>query len=498
MPIEGMREQVARLVERAGGRRRAAILGAGVGMVLAILGLSWWATAPEWVPAYTGVPLESVSEMTDRLDGAKVPYRLENGGQDVLVTTADLARARVALAQGGLPGGGRPGLELFDQPSWGMTDFTQRINYRRALEGELERTIGEMRGVESAKVHLAIEAAASFRSEQRPGEASVVLKLRGGEEPERAVVRGIQSLVASSVGGVEAERVAVLDDAGRLLSTPAGDGSLSALSNRQLEVQREVERHLEDKAAALLAQALGPGNARVEVAAEINFDRVERTRESVDPDGQVTASEQTSEIVPGAQGGAGSRTAATTYDNSRQMETFSGAVGGVRRLTVAVLVNDATGEGGAAQPRPEAEVQRIQTLVERAVGFDARRGDQVSVVSMAFARAPTETGGAVDAWGLVHELWRPAVTLLALLLAFVVAMRLVKALRPQAAEAGTVAAAPAVAALPAAEEEVEAYVPPVPRVPALPTMRDRVETAVSERPEVAARVIRSMLQESGA
>lgn len=502
-----MQEKLEQLIERVGGRRRAGILGAGVGAVLLILGLSWWATAPEWVPAFSGLPLESVGEVTKRLDEAKVAYRLEGNGTEIRVASTDLARARVILAEGGLPASGRPGLELFDQPSWGMTDFTQRINYRRALEGELERTVGKMRGVESAQVHLAIQESSSFRRQEGPGEASVVLRLRGGQAPDQEVVRGVQHLVASSVGGLESGNVTILDDAGRLLSAPNEPGSLAALTHRQLEMQREVERHLEGKAGELLAQILGPGNARVEVSAEINFDRVERTMESVDPEGQVSSNEQVSEIIPGPQGGAGSRTASTTYDNSRKLETFSGSVGGVRRLTVAVLVNDLAGVAPAGETpakRAPEEVAQIQTLVERAVGFDAERGDQVSVVSMPFTSGKVETGGGMgmNAWDLAHEFHKPVLTLIALLLAFFVALRVIRTLRPESTEVAVLPARDVVEALPPEGAEVLQEVPvaeeplPAPVIaPALPSSRQRVEMLIEAQPEVAVRLVRGWLQE---
>src|SRR5918912_2929763 len=166
-----MTESLQPLLEKVGGARRAMIIAVGVGSVALIFGLSRWATAPEWVPAYTGVPLEMVGKMTDKLDQAGIKYRLERGGADVMVATGDLARARVVLAREGLPAAGRPGLELFDQPSWGMTDFTQRVNYRRALEGELERTISKMRGIESAQVHLVLHETDGFAAAERPTEA---------------------------------------------------------------------------------------------------------------------------------------------------------------------------------------------------------------------------------------------------------------------------------------------------------------------------------------
>src|SRR3954452_10863459 len=173
-----MSDSLSSLFDRVGGVRRALIIVVGLVAVGLIFGVAQWAAAPTWVPAFTGIPLESVSSMTDKLDQAAVKYKLDRGGSDILVAASDLARARVALAKGGLPTAGRPGMELFDQPSWGMTDFTQRINYRRALEGELERTIGKMRGIESAQVHLVMHETDGFAAQARPTEASVVLKTK--------------------------------------------------------------------------------------------------------------------------------------------------------------------------------------------------------------------------------------------------------------------------------------------------------------------------------
>src|SRR3954470_22285788 len=179
-----MSDLLAPLSNLLGGGRRVLVLVVGVAAAGLIFAVSQWAGAPTWVPAFVGVPLESVTQMTDKLDQASVKYRLERGGADIMVAEGDLAKARVALAKGGIPMAGRPGLELFDQPSWGMTDFTQRINYRRALEGELERTIGKMRGIDAAQVHLVLHETEGFAAQDRPTEASVVLKLKGEADPE--------------------------------------------------------------------------------------------------------------------------------------------------------------------------------------------------------------------------------------------------------------------------------------------------------------------------
>jgi flagellar M-ring protein FliF len=498
-------------VDRVGGSRRALIALVGVATAVLIFFVSRWAAAPAWVPAFSGLPLEEVGALTEKLEGASIPFRLEQGGTQVMVAASDLARARVALAQAGLPSAGRPGLELFDQPSWGMTDFTQRVNYRRALEGELERTIGKMRGVAAAQVHLALHETQSFRrAAEKPGQASVVLKLKTGETPPADVVRGIAHLVASSVDGLASERVTVLDEGGRLLTSPHDATSPAGLTNRQLEMQREVEGHLEAQAQDLLSQLVGPGNARVQVSANVNFDRVERTTQSVDPDRQALATEQKAEITPGAEGGAGSTNSAVSYENTRSVETVAGAVGNVTRLSVAVLVNDRlvpaadSSAAPAVVARTPAELQRIETLVRGAVGYDSARGDVVSVVSMPFApAADLAADPAPTAWERVQEVQKPAIGALALLLAFVVALVAIRSLKPAApAPAATLATGAAAVALPAATPApaLVAARPatlPEPRAPhpAL-LLRDQIMTGVEENPDAAVRLVRSWLKES--
>ena len=222
------------LIDRVGGQRRAMMIGVGVVAALAIFGVSRWATAPTWVQPFSGMSLETVGTVTQKLDEEGIPYQLEGGGARLLVQERDVARVRVSLAKQGLPEAGRPGMELFDQPSWGMTDFTQRINYRRALEGELERTIGKMRGIEAAQVHLAMNES-SLRSANRPAEASVVLKLRDGSTPPAEVVQGIAHLVASSVDALQSDQ--------RLRARRGGAAALGA--------ERARLRHLADEPAAL-------------------------------------------------------------------------------------------------------------------------------------------------------------------------------------------------------------------------------------------------------
>jgi flagellar M-ring protein FliF len=296
--------------------------------------------------------------------------------------------------------------------------------------------------------------------------------------------------------------VTIVDDSGRLLSSKHDPTSAAGLSARQLGVQREVEGYLEARAEGLVGQIVGRGNARVQVAASVNFDRVERTTQTMDPDRQVAAQEQKAEIVPGAQGGAGSTNTATTYENSKSVETFSSAMGSLRRLSVAVLVNErmtGTADNPAFAPRTAAELARIDTLVRTAVGFDSTRGDVVSVVSVPFTVPPPpvaepETKPTVIT--RIREYEKPVLNVLALALAFVIALLALRSLRaPVQAEAEATAGTPTLAAMPVAAGGELPRTMPERAIPASSQMRERLVATVEEQPEVAARLLKSWMKE---
>jgi flagellar M-ring protein FliF len=499
-----MPEGLRNWLERTGRGRSIMILAAGGAAIAAIMVLARMAAAPTYVPLLPGgLDLAEIGAVTAKLEEEGIDYRLEKGGAEVQVAESELARARVTLARDGLPSKGSPGFELFDRPAWGMTDFTQRINYRRALEGELERTIGEMRGVESARVHIALNESSGFRRASRPEAASVVLTTRGGGRPSGELVEAIASMVASSVDGLESDRVTVLDAGGHLLTAAVEPGSTAGLTRRQLQYRREVEQYLENKADDLLARTLGAGNTTVRVAAELNFDKVDRTTQTVDPEVTVTLQEETSNITPSpGQVGAASSAQATTYETTRTLETFSGASGTVRRLTVAVVVNDGvTGEGDDAVPvaRTPQELTRIETLVANAVGLDRERGDQITVLSAPFATTPTPVTEPVGGPSFLVSIPRyrnEIFTGIGLLLAFILGLQVVRALRmsvPQAALAG----APGTGALPKNS----------PRPEAMPAMAETAAIAATsphaatlkrsaESPDISAKVLKAWMKES--
>ena len=519
------------LFGRMGNGRQIAIIAVGVVATALVFGVSRWATQPTMVPLYADIPVENVKAMTDKLTESGIVYELDRTGSTILVASADLARARVNLAAEAMPTGGRPGLELFDKPSWGMTDFTQKVNYRRALEGELERTIGKLKNVEMVQVHLALEDAQMFKENERHSKASVTLKLAGGETPRAETVHGIASMVANSVGGLEPEHVTIVDERGQAL-TLDDEGSVAGLSSRQLSVQREVETYMEQKADKLLNSLVGTGNARVQVAASINFDKVERTVQAVDPERQALATEQKAEVTPSNPSqGAGYSTTATSYENTKSVESFSGAIGNLKKLTVAVLVADKvtmpaldstvkTAPAPIITVRTPEEIARIETLVRNALGVDSTRGDMISVVSAPFDMpAPiVQRDTVLPPQDIVAKLQanpKPVVAIAALVVLLVIALVSVSALKPKKTTA-LASGAPNLLSptqgypeLPAgsqmqsamsgmnqyADDEIEEPKRPV-RLPPPPTTMEREQAmaTVDQRPDAAVRVMRTWLR----
>jgi flagellar M-ring protein FliF len=487
-----MPEVIRNWLERNGRSRSAVIIGAGVLSVVLILSIARAAGNADWAVLFPAMSLEDVGDVTAKLDEEGIDYRLSRGGLEIEVREPELARARVALARDGLPSSGSPGFELFDQPAWGMTDFTQRINYRRALEGELERTVTEMRGVEAARIHIAMNESSAFRRAAQPSAASVVLTIRSGVRPGEELIEAIASLIASSVDGLSSDHITVLDDSGRLLSAAVEAESLAGLSKRQLKLRRDVETYLERKAEDLIAQTAGIGNAQVRVAADLNFDRLDRTTQTVDPDQQITVREERSEIVPGeGQQGAASAATAAEYEASRSIETFSGAAGSVRRLSVSVLLNDRLAEDGeSAVPWTNQELGRVQTLVANAIGLDPTRGDAITVMSAPFSITDmtVEPVASPSPFFVAIPRYRQEIiTGIALLLAFIVALQVVKALR------SSVSAQSAQAALGAGTAGSLAA-----STAALPMTSHSTSHSLkgaNESPEMAARVLRAWMKE---
>ncbi|NOT35602.1 MAG: flagellar M-ring protein FliF [Candidatus Eisenbacteria bacterium] len=407
--------------------RRLPMLLAAAAAVAIIWVVANWATAPNYVTLYRDLELAEAAQLGDHLEKAGIAHRLEGGGTEVQVASAEIARARVALAKDGLPMSGRPGLELFDKPTWGMTEFAQRVTFQRALEGELARTIKGLRGVKDAQVHLVLPVSSALRRLERPATASVVLTLEPNSQLPPETVQGITYVVSSSVEQLTSDHVAIMDDAGRVLSAPTVGTGSAGLTTRQLEVQRAVESNVVTKIEALLATVVGVGRSRAEVSAELSFDQVDETVETFDPETQVLQQEQRSEAPAGATDQP--NVVSNTYQNSRRIERKERSVGDVRRLSVAVLV-DQVALREAATKQAGLSIASIESMVRNAAGIDSARGDRLTVLEAPFGSVlPLDVAAAgskapgVDVIQVAERVSRPVAGMVAILALVLLAFR---------------------------------------------------------------------------
>jgi flagellar M-ring protein FliF len=377
---------------------------------------SQWLGEGQYVPLFASLSTEDAGTLIAHLKATKTPYRVGGAGDQILVPADRVNEVRLRVATQGLPLGGGVGFEMFDKPSLGISDFAQRLNHQRALQGELARTIGQLRGVTRARVHLVLPQPSLFTDRERPASASVFLKLGPGTQLGGEQVRGIVHLVASSVEGLDADHVTVVDTAGRVLSAGAEPGA-GGLSPRRLEIKAAVEEGVERRLQSLLDAALGPGQALSRVAAQVNFDQVERTEERFENPvarqetrtvESTNGSSSTPSPLPATAGGPAPGPSTTTNGGTRESETVSYEIGkivartltspgDIQRLSVAVLLNTATrtvttdkGETREPAPRSPEDLDKIRRIVMGAVGFNQARGDEISVVEMPFDTAMLE------------------------------------------------------------------------------------------------------------
>ncbi|PLX38516.1 MAG: flagellar M-ring protein FliF [Hyphomicrobiales bacterium] len=369
----------------------------------------------QMVPLYAELDFKDTTAIVKELDGLAVPYEVVNRGGGVLVPTEELLRVRMALAEKGLPNGGSVGYEIFDKTdTLGTTSFVQSINHIRALEGELARTIRAIDQVAMARVHLVLPERQLFQRNKTAPSASIVLQVRG--VLEQSQIRAIQHITASAVEGLKPQDVSIVDEGGRLLAA-GGENAEEFMTGAIHERTASYEHTLRERIEDIVSEVVGPGRARVQVSAELDFNRITQTSETYDPEGQVVRSTQTKEEtsattnkregvsagnqIPDANANDGgdstldqsNSTAETVnYEISRTQRTEVIEAGRIKRISVAVLVDGVysqtpEGELNYAE-RPEDEMTRISALVRSAMGYDEGRGDQIEVVNLRFANAP--------------------------------------------------------------------------------------------------------------
>jgi len=372
---------------------------------------------PRYTILFGGLELADSREIVERLEGMNVPYRLSSSGDAVMVPSDEVLNLRMQLAEDGLPGGGAVGYEIFDETSsFGTSAFLSDVNLKRALEGELARTISSLRHVRAARVHLVQPKRELFRREQTESSASIFLSLgrAGGLDPRQ--IAAIQHLVAAAVPELEAGRVTVLDDSGNLLARSSdGEGIGHDLTDAERH-RVAYEDRLKNRIVDLLERSVGRGRVDAEVAVVMAFDELSTTEEIFDPESQVARSTQlieevndrdernpdgsvtvTNNLPTEGDNGGGEATSreqserieeTTNYEISRTVRNRVRRGGTVDRISVAVQVDGVYERGAdgemAYQPRSEEELAELESLIRNAVGFNEERGDQVSIVSRQF------------------------------------------------------------------------------------------------------------------
>ncbi|TKY80921.1 flagellar basal-body MS-ring/collar protein FliF [Pectobacterium polonicum] len=419
------------------------LLIAAAATIAIVVALTLWAKGPDYRVLYSNINDRDGGAIVSELTKLNIPYRFAENGGAIMIPAANVYETRLRLAQLGLPKGGAVGFELLDQEKFGISQFSEQINYQRALEGELSRTIETLGPVQNARVHLAIPKPSLFVREQKSPSSSVTLTLQPGRALDEGQINSIVYMVSSSVAGLPPDNVTVVDQTGRLLTQAGGSGR--DLNAAQLKYSNEVEAMYQRRIESIIAPMVGMGNVHAQVTAQIDFSAREQTDEQYQPnqppDKAAVRSQQTSQSeqkggpnvggVPGAltnqpapaptapiatapnnanannQAGqqnpnnaAGTQAnsanaviqtsnvrndATTNYEVDKTILHTKHSTGGVKRLSAAVIVNyQPPGEDGKPVALTEDQIKQIETVAREAMGFSAERGDTLNVVNTPF------------------------------------------------------------------------------------------------------------------
>ena len=390
-------------------RRKITLVTSGLLVIFGILALRREMADRAYRPLYTGLTDQEAGAAVARLKELQVPYKLAGGGGTILVPEPHLAEVRLQLATDGLPQSGRLGFELFDGSSFGATEFAEQVNFRRALEGELERSVLSLSEVDRARVHISLPKKSVFLDHQQAAKASVVLQLRRGKSLSKEQVDAIAFLIASAVEGLEAKKVVVVDTNGSVLARPQPDSE--GFTGEQLEYQRRLEHEIGGRIVATLEPYIGFDRVRPSVAVECDWNAGEQTEEILDPETVVMTSQRSQETaqplkkggIPGTASnlprqpeppvteatGATRILETTNYQTSRTVTRMNLERGEVKRLSVAVLVDHKIEVDEEARKlirvaRTAEEMQKFRKLVVAAAGIIEKRGDVLTIENLPF------------------------------------------------------------------------------------------------------------------
>jgi len=524
-------------------KQRLVIVSVLLLFVSALIVMILWANRTEYDLLFANLNSTAAGSIVNDLRESKIPFKLDDGGKSIYVPKDRVAELRLKYAQAGYLKDNIKGYELFENNKMGMTTFMQHLNMKRALEGELMRTINQFKEVQSSRVHLVIPEDRLFEK-KKEGSASVVLNLKPGAELSPNQLKGIAALVANSVEGIEPKDVVVMDSRGDVLLEGKEENDVLTNVGSQFQLQRSIEKALQKKVQAIVGQVVGKDNAVVKVSTELDFDQIERTREEYDPDNKVVLSqEQYTESSQNTDDSSNYviKKVTSNYELSKTVEHYISNSGNIKRLSVAVLVNgkyvpvkDKDGKVKMEyQPRSEEELSQIAALVKSAVGYSEDRGDVVEVQNIKLVNkpAPPEEPKLMDQLGV--DFWQQLISYLLIAIGLFLAYKILRNLLQTSIKQLTVPVASqqigaaqgesaalqagganateklegnstATASLPQAEEEnlpVDIYMKKLTpearaRLMANDKMTKEVIKFTEEHPEDAARLLRTWLTES--
>ena len=416
--------QLAAIWQQLGLSQRISVVMATVMVLAGLAAVAFWSSRVDYSLLYGKLDEGEASKVIAALDEAKVPYQISRGGGSILVPSDKVYQVRMQMAGKGIPRGEGVGFEIFDKASFGLSDFVQRANYARAVQGELARTISQLDQVESARVMIVMPENRLLSDNLHKPTASVFVRIKGNAQLPASAISSIRFLVANSVEGLQANNVSVVDNQGNVLSENQENDSVAGLSGNQLAARRNFEQYLTKKAEDMLEKVLGPGQAVVRVAVDLNWDTITRTEEKYDPDSQVATSstindETTDSDTANAAGGSpglaansiggegasnapassvplnSSRTrkkiTTSTYDINKITSNMMQAAGGVKRISSAVFIAqrfDGKGTDRKPLPRTTEELEKIRRIVQSALGIqengDPTRKDEITLEEMPF------------------------------------------------------------------------------------------------------------------
>ncbi len=409
--------QFKALLKSLGPGKRIAFLSLIAGTVIGLVFLMTWTEKPDFRYLYSNLDMADASAIIEKLKEQKIEYQIASNGSTILVPEDKMHEIRLEMASYGLPQGGSVGFEVFNNTKLGMTEFVQNVNYQRALQGELSRTINRFKEIESSRVHIAMSKKSLFVDKEDPATASVVLKLRHGRWLNDNQIQGIVHLVSSSVPRLKPEDVTVVDSSGKMLAGFNEKSAAGKISSDQLEYQEKMEKNMEDRVKTMLEKALGLDNAIVRASCLLDFKRREMTEERYFPENKVVRSEQVLTETSGSsatnpRGVPGLRTNVSkpekqessdtleyqkedktvNYEIGKTTSVISEPTGEIIRNSVAVIVDGTyvknKVKGGKQSwkyiPRKPEEMKTLENIVKRAVSFDPARGDAVEVANIPF------------------------------------------------------------------------------------------------------------------